>query len=370
MSGPFQLYAGPQAVTAVRMAVEDFGGSVLGRPVEVVSGDHQNKADLGSSLARQWMSQGFPAIINMQNSSVALAVNALLRDAKSCIGLFTAPATPRLTNEDCTPFTAHWVFDTNMFSNVVGKTLIARGADSWYFLTMDIASGHSLEKSVSDAVLASGGKVLGAVRHPLGTSEFSSYLLNAQASRAKVIALANAGTDTVQCVKTAKEFGITQPGSGQEVVALSAVLDDIHALGLAEAQGLIVTEAFYWDRNEESRVWAKRFAARAPGGFMPNMVRAGDYSAALHWLRSVQDAGTTEPAAVMPAMRARPVNDVFAQNGKLRPDGLMVHDMFLFRVKKPSESRGPWDYYELTATIPGEQAFQSLAAGRCPLVKS
>jgi branched-chain amino acid transport system substrate-binding protein len=368
MAGPYQAFAGPGSIAAVNMAVEDFGGRVLGRPVEVLSADHQNKADLASAIARQWIAQGVAAIVNVSNSSAALAIAALVRNAKSCVALFTAAGTPRLTNEDCTPFSAHWVFDTNALSAGTAKAIIGQGGDTWFFVTMDFAFGRSLESSVAAAVRAGGGRVVGSAYHPLATTEFSSYIVRAQGSGAKVVALANSGNDTIQSVKTAHEFGLTQAGSGQQVVALNAILDDIHALGLGTAQSLLVTEAFYWDRDEASRAWSRRFAARAGG--MPNMVRAGDYSATLHWLCAVRDVATTEPPAVMAAMRGRPVDDIFTRGGRLRPDGLMVHDMHLFRVKRPSESRGPWDYYAHLATIPGEQAFQALEAGRCPLVPS
>ena len=347
LSGPYQSYAGPQSVTAVTMAVEDFGGTVLGRPIEVLQADHQNKADVASAIARQWLSEGVSAIANLFNSSATLAIVGLLKEAKSCIGLITAAGSTRLSNEDCTPFSTQWVVDSNAFVNVTTKALTGQGRDTWFFLTMDFASGYDLESKASDAVRAGGGKVVGSIRHPIKTTDFSSYILSAQASKAKVVALASSGSDLIGCFKAAAEFGLTRPGSGQEIVTFSAMIDDVHSLGLKTAQGILLTEAFYWDQDEASRAWARRFASRVKAHEMPNMYRAGDYSATLHWLRAVQDAGTTEPLAVMAAMRARPVNDIFAKNGYVRPDGLMIHDMHLFRVKRPSESRGPWDYTSL-----------------------
>jgi branched-chain amino acid transport system substrate-binding protein len=363
MSGLYADFGGPGAVLAAKMAVEDFGGKMFGKTIEVVNADHQNKADVGKNITQQWFDRDkVDATFENLNSAVALAVTALGAE-KNRITVVTGAASSRLTNEDCKPGTGiHWVYDTISLANVVGKAVVKAGGDSWFFLTADYAFGHSLEKDTAEAVKATGGKVNGAVRHPLATTDFSSFLLQAQASKAKVVGLANAGGDTVNSIKAAAEFGITK---NQNLAALLMLVTDVHALGLNTAQGLYLSEAWYWDMNDENRAFAKKFEARN-NGKKPNMNQVGVYSSVSHYLKAVQAAGTDDTAAVRKKMGEMPINDVFAKNGKLRDDGRMVHDMHLFLVKKPSESKGPWDYYNLKGTLKGEEAFQSMEASRCP----
>ncbi len=363
MSGLYADFGGPGAVLAAKMAVEDFGGKMFGKEIQVVSADHQNKPDVAKNLTQQWFDRDkVDMTVENLNSGVALAVTALGKE-KNKITIVTGAASSRLTNDACQPGTSiHWVYDTISLANVVGKAVVKAGGDSWFFLTADYAFGHSLEKDTGDVVKANGGTVSGAVRHPLAATDFSSFLLQAQASKAKVVGLANAGGDTVNSVKAAAEFGITK---NQNLAALLMLITDVHALGLKTAQGLYLTEAWYWDLNDENRAFAKRFEARN-NGKKPNMNQVGVYSSTAHYLKAVQAAGTDDTAAVMKKMQDTPINDVFAKNGVLRPDGRMVHDMYLFLVKKPSESKGPWDYYSLKGTIKGEEAFQSLANSKCP----
>ncbi len=363
MSGVYADFGGPGAVLAAKMAVEDFGGKMFGKTIEVVSADHQNKADVAKNVTQQWFDRDkVDATFENLNSGVALAVQALGAE-KNRITVSTGAASSRLTNEDCKPATGiHWVYDTISLANVTGNAVVKAGGDSWFFLTADYAFGHSLEKDTSEVVKASGGKVVGAVRHPLSTNDFSSFLLQAQASKAKVVGLANAGGDTVNSIKAASEFGLTK---SQNLAALLMLITDVHALGLNTAQGLYLSEAWYWDTNDETRAFAKRFEARN-NGKKPNMNQVGVYSSVGHYLKAVQAAGTDDTAAVRKKMGEMPINDVFAKNGKLREDGRMVHDMYLYQVKKPSESKGPWDYYTLKGSVKGEDAFQSMAASRCP----
>jgi branched-chain amino acid transport system substrate-binding protein len=363
MSGVYADFGGPGAVLAAKMAVEDFGGKMFGKTIEVVSADHQNKADVAKNVTQQWFDRDkVDATFENLNSGVALAVSALGAE-KNRITVVTGAATSRLTNEDCKPGTAiHWVYDTISLANVTGKAVVQAGGDSWFFLTADYAFGHSLEKDTGEVVKASGGKVLGAVRHPLATNDFSSFLLQAQASKAKVVGLANAGGDTINSIKAAAEFGLTK---NQNLAALLMLVTDVHALGLNTAQGLYLSEGWYWDTNDETRAFAKRFEARN-NGKKPNMNQVGVYSAVAHYLKAVQAVGSDNTAAVRKKMGEMPINDVFAKNGKLRDDGRMVHDMYLYQVKKPSESKGPWDYYHLKGTVKGDEAFQSMAASRCP----
>jgi branched-chain amino acid transport system substrate-binding protein len=363
MSGVYADFGGPGAVLAAKMAVEDFGGKMFGKTIEVVSADHQNKADVAKNVTQQWFDRDkVDATFENLNSGVALAVSALGAE-KNRITVVTGAATSRLTNEDCKPGTAiHWVYDTISLANVTGKAVVQAGGDSWFFLTADYAFGHSLEKDTGEVVKASGGKVLGAVRHPLATNDFSSFLLQAQASKAKVVGLANAGGDTINSIKAAAEFGLTK---NQNLAALLMLVTDVHALGLNTAQGLYMSEGWYWDTNDETRAFAKRFEARN-NGKKPNMNQVGVYSAVAHYLKAVQAVGSDNTAAVRKKMGEMPINDVFAKNGKLRDDGRMVHDMYLYQVKKPSESKGPWDYYHLKGTVKGDEAFQSMAASRCP----
>jgi len=365
MSGVYAEYGGPGAVTAAKMAVADFGGKMFGKPIEVVSADHQNKPDIAKNVTQQWFDRDqVDMTVENLNSAVALTVQALGKE-KNKITIVNGAASSRMTNEDCAPATGiHYLMDTIALANVVGKAVVKDGGDSWYFLTADYAFGHSLEKDTGDVVKASGGKVLGAVRHPLSTGDFSSFLLQAQSSGAKVVGLANAGGDTVNSIKAAAEFGLTKK---QSLAALLMLLTDVHALGLNTAQGLYLTEGWYWDLNAESRAWTTRYEAIMKK--KPNSNHASVYSATLHYLNAVKAAGTDDTAAVMKKMHEMPINDMFAKGGKIREDGRMVHDMYLFQVKKPSESKGAWDYYNLKGTVKGEDAFQSLAAGKCTVAK-
>ena len=365
MSGLYADYGGPGAVAAAKMAVKDFGGKMFGKPIEVVNADHQNKPDVAKNVTQQWFDRdGVDMTVENLNSSVALAVQALGKE-KNKITIVTGAASARMTNEDCAPGTGiHYLMDTIALSNVVGKAIVKDGGDSWYFLTADYAFGHSLEKDTSEVVKASGGTVRGAVRHPLSTGDFSSFLLQAQSSGAKVVGLANAGGDTVNSIKAASEFGLTKK---QSLAALLMLITDVHAIGLNTAQGLYLTEGWYWDLNPETRAWAQKYEAEMKR--KPNSNHASVYSSTMHYLKAVQAAGTDDTAAVMKKMQDTPINDMFAKNGKLRPDGRMVHDMYLFQVKSPAESKGAWDYYNLKGTIKGDDAFQSLAQSRCAALK-
>jgi branched-chain amino acid transport system substrate-binding protein len=365
MSSLYADITGPGSLEAAKMAAEDFGGEVLGRKIEVIAADHQNKADLAANIARNMIdNQHVEMIYDVAASATALAAGDVAKERKKII-IFNGPGSIRLTNEACGPYTVHYVFDTYAQAHVTGLAAVKQGLDSWFFLTADYAFGHDLEKDTTDVVLKAGGKVLGSVRHPLNTSDFSSFLLQAQASKAKVIGLANAGGDTVNAIKQAAEFGIMK--GGQKVSPLLAFITDIDSIGLQTAQGLLLAEAFYWDMNDQTRAFSKRFMARVHRP--PTSAQAGVYSSVMHYLQAVKAAGTTDPDAVMKIMKATPINDFFAKNGHIREDGRMVHDMYLFEVKKPSESKGRWDYYKLLATIPGDQAFQPLSQSRCPLVK-
>ncbi|MBU6195060.1 MAG: ABC transporter substrate-binding protein [Burkholderiales bacterium] len=366
MSGLYADYGGPGAVAAARLAVQDFGGKMFGKNIEVVNADHQNKPDIAKNVTQQWFDrEGVDMTVENLNSSVALAVQALGKE-KNKITIVTGAATSRLTNEDCAPGTGiHYLMDTIALGNVVGKAVVKDGGNSWFFLTADYAFGHSLEKDTGEVVRAAGGRVNGAVRHPLGTNDFSSFLLQAQTSGAKVVGLANAGGDTVNSIKAAAEFGITKR---QNLAALLMLITDVHAIGLNTAQGLYLTEGWYWDLNNETRAWADKFS-KVMNGRKPNSNHAAVYSATMHYLKAVQAAGTDDTAAVMKKMQETPINDMFAKGGKLREDGRMVHDMYLFQVKAPSASKGAWDYYDLKGTVKGEEAFQSMAAGRCAAVK-
>ena len=365
MSGVYADYGGPGALTAAKMAVEDFGGKMFGKNIEVVNADHQNKPDIAKSVTQQWFDRDkVDMTVENLNSAVALTVQALGKE-KNKITIVTGAASSRITNEDCAPDTdIHYLMDTIALSNVVGKAIVKDGGNSWFFLTADYAFGHSLEKDTGEVVKAAGGKVMGAVRHPLSTGDFSSFLLHAQSSGAKVVGLANAGGDTVNSIKAASEFGLTKK---QNLAALLMLISDVHAVGLNTAQGLYLTEGWYWNMNDESRKWASRFEATMKR--KPNSNHASVYSSTLHYLNAVKAAGTDDTAAVMKKMRETPINDMFAKGGKLREDGRMVHDMYLFQVKSPAESKGPWDYYNLKGTVKGEDAFQSVAAGKCAAAK-
>jgi branched-chain amino acid transport system substrate-binding protein len=365
MSGLYADITGPGAELAAKMAAEDFGGEVLGRKIEIVAADHLNKADLAANIARDMIdNQGVEMIYDVAASATALAAGEIAK-ARNKIVVFNGPGSIRLSNEACGPYTVHYVFDTYSQANVTGLAAVKQGLDSWFFITADYAFGHDLEKDTAAVVQKAGGKVLGDVRHPLNSSDFSSYLLQAQASKAKVVGLANAGGDTINTIKQAAEFGIMK--GGQKISPLLVFITDIDSVGLETAQGLLLSEAFYWDLNDETRAFSKRFMQRI--GRVPGGAQAGVYSSVTHYLKAVKAAGTTDSAAVMKIMKETPINDMFAKNGRIREDGRMVHDMYLFEVKKPQESKARWDDYKLLATIPGNEAFQPLSESRCPLVK-
>ena len=366
MSSLYADATGKGSLVAVQMAVDDYGGKVKGKPVEVISADHQNKPDVGVNIARNWYDNDkVDAIFDLPTSSVALPVSALTRE-KNRININSGGGSSDITGAACSPNTVHWTYDTYALSNVAGKAMVQRGEDSWFFITADYAFGAALERDAANVVKETGGKVLGGVRHPLNSSDFSSYLLQAQASKAKVVALANAGGDTTNALKQASEFGLMK--GGQKLIALLLEITDVHSLGLKDAQGLILTDAFYWDHDDETRAFSKRFLDKV--GNMPTMIQAGLYSATMHYLKAIEAIGTDEAPKVMEQMRAMPINDFFARNGKIRIDGRMVHDMYLFEVKKPEESKGEWDLYKLLATVPGDEAFRPLDKGGCPLVKT
>jgi branched-chain amino acid transport system substrate-binding protein len=363
MSGVYSDLAGKGAVEAVKMAAEDFGGTILGKPIDVIFADHQNKPDIGSATARQWFDTGgVDLIADLSNSAVALSVATLAKDQKRHI-IVNGSSNMGITNQVCSPYAVHYAYDAYSLAHGTGKAVVEQGGDSWFFLTVDFAFGIGLEQQVSEVVRASGGRVIGAARHPLNTTDFSSFVLQAQASKAKIVGVASTGGDAINAIKAAAEFGITKD---QSLAALLLWLNDIHALGLDTAQGLLLTNAWYWDMNEETRSFAKRYFERV--GNMPNMSQAADYSSTMHYLKAVQAAGTDEPDAVSVKMREMPINDFFAKNGKIRVDGRMVHDMYLWRVKAPSEAKYPWDYLKLVNTIPAERAFQPLDQSKCYLV--
>ena len=352
-------------VEAMQMAIEDVGGKVLGRSVEILSADHQTKPDVGASIARKWYDvDGVKMITGLGTSSVALAVRKVSQE-KGQIDINTGAASADLTGPACSETGAHWVYDTYALAHVTGDAMVKAGGDTWFFLTADYAFGHALERDVTEVVKAAGGKVLGSVKHPLSTQDFSSFLLQAQSSKAKVIGLANAGQDTINSIKQAGEFGIVK--GGQKLAGLLVFATDVQSLTLPVAQGLVLTESFYWDLNDETRAWTKRF--RAKRDKIPSMLTAGAYSATLHYLKAVQAAGTDDAKQVMAKMREMPVNDVMTKNGKLREDGRLVRDMYLFQVKSPAESKGKDDIYKLVATVPGDQAYRPLSESTCPLVK-
>jgi branched-chain amino acid transport system substrate-binding protein len=363
-SGVYADFGGKSSVEAAKMAVEDFGGKVLGVPIEIVDADHQNKPDIASNIARQWYdTEQVDAIMELTTSSVALAVQAVAKEKKK-IDIVTGAATTDLTGKACSPYGFHWAYDTHALAVGTGGALVKQGGDSWFFLTADYAFGYSLEQQTSDFVKANGGKVVGSVRHPLSTQDFSSFLLQAQSSGAKVIGLANAGLDTANAIKQAAEFGITQ--SGQHLAALLFTLAEVHGLGLEAAQGLTLTEGYYWNLDDKSREFGKKFFART--GKMPNMIHAGTYSAVLQYLKAVDKAGTDDTEAVAKQLHELPVDDVFGRGGTVGPNGRMIHDMYLLQVKKPADSKEPWDYFNVLATIPGKEAYIDPAKSGCTLV--
>jgi branched-chain amino acid transport system substrate-binding protein len=367
MSSLYTDLSGAGSVLAARMAVEDFGAAAKGIKVEIVSADHQNKADVGSNTARQWYDvDKVDVIVDTPNSAVAFAVNEVTRD-KNKVFLVSGAAASDLTGPRCSPNTIHWTYDTWALANGTGKAIVKTGGDSWFFLTADYAFGLALERDTEAVVTKNGGKVLGRVRHPLNSADFSSFLLQAQASKAKIIGLANAGGDTTNAIKQAAEFGIVK--GGQSLAGLLVFLTDVHGLGLATAQGLIFTEAWYWDMNDVNRAFAKKFAA-ANKGIHPTMIHAGVYSALTHYLKAVEALKSdADGKAVVAQMKTTPTEDQLFGKGTIRADGRKVHDMYLFEVKKPEESKAAWDYYKLRATIPAAEAFRPLADGNCPLVK-
>ncbi|KQV70165.1 ABC transporter substrate-binding protein [Rhizobium sp. Root1220] len=364
-SGVYADFGGKSSVEAAKMAVEDFGGKVLGVPVEIVDADHQNKPDIASNIARQWYdTEQVDAIMELTTSSVALAVQAVAKEKKK-IDIVTGAATTDLTGKACSPYGFHWAYDTHALAVGTGGALVKQGGDTWFFLTADYAFGYSLEQQTSDFVKANGGTIVGSVRHPLSSQDFSSFLLQAQSSGAKVIGLANAGLDTANAIKQAAEFGITQ--GGQRLAALLFTLAEVHGLGLEAAQGLTLTEGYYWNRDDESREFGKKFFART--GKMPNMIHAGTYSAVLQYLKAIQKAGTDDTEAVAKELHAMPVDDVFGRGGTVGPNGRMIHDMYLLQVKKPADSKEAWDYFDVLATIPGKEAYIDPAKSGCDLVK-
>lgn len=363
MSGVYADITGKGAVTAAQMAVEEFGGKVLGKPIEVLSADHQNKPDIASAIARKWFDEEkLDAVLDVASSSPALAVLEVAKQKEKIITL-SSPGSLRITNDVCGPYVVHWAYDTYAIAHSTGQALMGAGFDSWYFVTADYAFGHSLEKDTGDVVTAQGGKVLGHTRLPVGTNDFGSALLSAQSSGAKVVALANAGSDTINSIKQAAQFGLAQ--SGIKIATLAGFINDVHGLSLQEAQGLTITEASYWDMDDATREWSKRFFETV--GAMPNMLQTGTYSSVKHYLKAVEAASTDDTKAVMAKMREMPVEDIFYK-GTIRPDGRMVHDMYLFEVKTPDESKAPWDYYKLVSTIDADKAFQPLEKSTCELV--
>ena len=366
MSSLYADIGGPGSVAAARLAVEDFGAAKKGMKVEIVSADHQNKPEVGSSIARQWYDvDKVDAIVDVPTSSVALAVNQVTRE-KAKLFLVSGAASSDLTGKACSPNTIHWTYDTWMLAHGTGSAIVKTGGKTWFFLTADYAFGHALERDTEEVVVKNGGKVLGKVRHPLNAQDFSSFLLQAQASKAQIIGLANAGGDTINSIKQASEFGIV--AGGQNLAGLLVFISDVHALGLDKAQGLIFTETFYWDRNDASRAFAKRLAAQN-NGKMPTMVQAGVYSAVLHYLKAVEALKNDDGTKVAAKMKEMPTDDALFGKGRVRQDGRKIHDAYLVEVKKPSESKHPWDYYKIRATIPADQAFRPEKEGGCSLVK-
>jgi branched-chain amino acid transport system substrate-binding protein len=365
MSGLYSDIGGPGSVEAARMAIADFGGSVRGKKIELISAGHQNQPDVGSMISTQWFgSDDVDAIVDVPNSSVALAVQEVARNKKKVL-LISGAAASDLTGKACSPTSVHWTYDTLALANGTGAALVKAGGDTWFFITADYAFGHNLERDTSRVVEEYGGTVLGSVLAPLGTADFSSYLLQAQNSKAKVIGLANAGGDTINSIKQAGEFGVLE--GRQKLAGLLVFISDIHSLGLQAAQGLQLTSAFYWDQDDATRAWSKRFMDEMKRE--PTMVQAGVYGAIMHYLAAIKATGSDDGPTVVKQMKATPVNDFMTKNGKIREDGTLVRDMYLFEVKKPSESKGRWDYYKQIAVIPGEEGFKLPGPNQCPLVK-
>lgn len=364
MSSLYADNSGHGSVAAAQMAIDDFGGRVLGKKIELIAADNQNKADVGANIAREWIDrQGVDAIVDVPNSAVAFAVNELTR-SKNRVFLATGTASSRLTGDACSPTTVHWTYDTYALANGTGRAVLAAGGESWFFIAADFAVGTQLQADTERVIKANGGRVLGSVRHPINSTDFSSYLLQAQVSKAKIIGLATAGGDMINLVKQSSEFKVVE--SGQRLAGLLVFIADVHSLGLEKAQGLLLTAAFYWDLDDQTRAWSKRFASRYAK--VPTMIHAGTYGAVTHYLKAIAAAGTDEAKAVTRRMKDTPVDDFMTKRGTIREDGRLVRDMYLFQVKSPAESRGGFDYYKLVATIPGERAFRPLNAGGCPLI--
>jgi branched-chain amino acid transport system substrate-binding protein len=364
MSSLYADNAGAGSVAAAQMAIDDFGGTVLGKKIELLSADNLNKADVGAGITREWIDrQGVDAVVDVPNSAVAFAVQELTR-SKNRVFLATGTASSRLTGDACSPTTVHWTYDTYALANGTGRAVVQAGGDSWFFIAADFAVGTQLRADTERVIKAHGGRVVGGVRHPINSNDFSSYLLQAQSSKAKIIGLATAGGDMINIVKQAGEYKLVE--GGQRLAGLLVFIADIHSLGLDKAQGLLLTAAFYWDLDEQTRAWSKRFATRYPK--VPTMIHAGTYGAVSHYLKAIAAAGTDEAKAVVAKMKEMPVDDFMTKRGVIRQDGRLVRDMYLFQVKSPAESKGQFDYYKLVATIPGDQAFRPLAEGGCPLV--
>jgi len=367
MSSLYADIGGKGSVLAAQMAVEDFGGKVLDKPIEVISGDHQNKPDIGAGIARQWIdTEHVDTIVDVPTSSVALAIQEVTREKKR-VFLMSGPASSDLTGKACSPYGFQWTYDTYALAHGTGGAMVKQGGDSWFFITADYAFGHALERDTTEAVKAEGGKVLGSVNVPLNTQDFSSFLLQAQASKAKVIGLANAGGDTINSIKQAAEFGIV--AGGQKLAGLLVFLTDVHSLGLKTAQGLTITSAWYWDKDDASRAFAKRFMAKNPNGMPPTYTQAGVYTEVFFYLNAIKAAGTDDADKVSAQMRTMKINDFMTKNGWIREDGRIMRDMYLEEVKSPQESKYPFDYFKILATIPADKAFRPLKDGGCPLVK-
>lgn len=363
MSSLYSDIDGPGGVEAIRMAIADMQKEFPGKKIELVTADHQNKADIASAKVREWIDQGgADVIIGGTNSSTALA-SAKIAAEKKRPYIQVGAASSRLTNEDCTPYTVHYAYDTIALAKGTGAAVVKSGGKSWFFLTADYAFGHSLEKDTGDVVKAAGGTVVGAVRHPLSASDFSSFLLQAQNSKAQILGLANAGGDTINSIKAANEFGVTK---NMKLAGLLMFINDIHSLGLPTTQGMYLTDGWYWNQSPESRAWARKFFEKMKR--MPSMLQAGDYSAATQYLTAVKAAGTDDADAVMAQLKKQKINDMFAKGGYIRPDGRMIHEMYLMQVKTPAESKEPWDYFKVAQVIPGDQAYQSLADSKCSLI--
>lgn len=364
MAGVTADITGKGSVVAAEMAVKEFGGTVLGKPIQIVTADHQHKADVGTTVARQWFDiDKVDAIVDVPNSAVALAVQSLAREKKRIV-MYSGAGTTALTNEQCSPYGFHWTYDTYAVSRGTASAVVKAGGNTWFMLASDYAFGHQLQKDATDVVEANGGKVLGAVRHPLNNADFSSFLLRAQASGAKVIGIANAGNDTVNAIKQAGEFGLAE--QGQSLAALIFFLQDVHSLGLKATQGTYLTTASYWDIDDASRAWSKQFMERT--GMMPSMLHAGVYGSVRHYLKAIKEAGTDDPDKVAAAMKAMPINDAFTKGATIRADGRVLREMYLARVKKPADSKGPWDYFEIVRTIAPEETVWPLSQSKCPLL--